>query len=190
MTTSFQGRLRAAALAGAAVAVMLASDVRGADARQLPRVTVAQANAIQAAKDYLQETPFSRAGLIEQLSSSAGSGFPMAVAVFAVNHIKVNWNTEAVQAAKNYLQESAFSRSGLIEQLSSSAGSAFTAAQAQYAIAHIKVNWNAEAVQAAKQYLRESPFSCQGLVEQLSSSAGSGFTEAQAQYAAKAVGVC
>ena len=57
----------------------------------------------------------------------------MADAVFAVDHIKVDWNQQAVLSAKNYLKVSGFSRSGLIEQLSSKAGSGFTMAQATYA---------------------------------------------------------
>ena len=76
---------------------------------------------------------FSRYGLIQQLSSKAGSGFKRANAVFAVNHIKVNWNQQAVLAAKAYMSQSGFSRSGLIQQLSSRAGSGFTHAQAVYA---------------------------------------------------------
>ena len=43
----------------------------------------------------------SRAGLIRQLSSKAADGYKRKDAVFAVNHIKVNWNKEAVQSAKS-----------------------------------------------------------------------------------------
>ena len=60
---------------------------------------------------------FSRKGLIEQLSSEYGYGFSKADAIFAVNHIDVNWNKQAAKAAKDYLDFSAFSRNGLIEQL-------------------------------------------------------------------------
>jgi hypothetical protein len=102
-----------------------------------PKYTVAQQNAIRTAKSYLQLSGFSRAGLIEQLSSTAGSGFRRKDAVFAVNHIKVNWNYQAVRAAKAYLELSGFSRAGLIEQLSSSAGGQFTLAQATYAVNHV-----------------------------------------------------
>ena len=58
----------------------------------------------------------------------------MADAVFAVNHIKVDWNEQAVKSAREYLSNESFSRQGLIEQLSSSAGEGFTLAQAQYAV--------------------------------------------------------
>ncbi len=79
---------------------------------------------------------FSRAGLIDQLSSSAGSGFSKPDATFAVDHIAVNWNEQAVKAAKEYLATQHFSRSGLIDQLSSPAGSQFTKAQATYGVNH------------------------------------------------------
>jgi hypothetical protein len=97
--------------------------------------TLAQQNAIEAAKNYLNlGTGFSRAGLIDQLSSKAGNGFKRSNAVFAVNHIKVNWNKQAVLSAKNYLKlGTGFSRSSLIDQLSSRAGSQFTVAQATHA---------------------------------------------------------
>lgn len=78
-------------------------------------------------------TGFSRAGLIQQLSSKAGEGFEMADAVFAVGHIEVDWNKEAVESAKAYLQMGGFSRASLTEQLSSTAGEQFTLAQATYA---------------------------------------------------------
>jgi len=68
------------------------------------------------------------------LSSSYGEGFPNAVAIFAVDHLHVNWNEQAVKSARNYLSTgSGFSRAGLIQQLSSSYGEGFTQAQAVYA---------------------------------------------------------
>ncbi|HEX4465927.1 MAG TPA: Ltp family lipoprotein, partial [Solirubrobacteraceae bacterium] len=92
-----------------------------------------QQNALQSAEQYLQTSAFSEAGLIEQLSAEAGSKYPHADAVFAVEHLHVNWNEQAVRSAKEYLSTSSFSCQGLIEQLSSEAGSKFTAAQAEYA---------------------------------------------------------
>ena len=103
-----------------------------------PAMTVSQQEAIQSAQQYLETEAFSRAGLIQQLSSSAGEGFPMKDAVFAVNHITVNWNAQAVKSAKEYLQiEGGFSRAGLIQQLESQAGEGFTHAQAVYAANHV-----------------------------------------------------
>jgi hypothetical protein len=57
----------------------------------------------------------------------------MADAIYAANHVQVDWNQEAVEAAKSYLEMSPMSKSALIEQLSSSAGEGFTLAQATYA---------------------------------------------------------
>jgi hypothetical protein len=95
-------------------------------------LTTSQQSAVAAAKQYLATSAFSMQGLIDQLDSSAGSGFSVNDAKVAVDSLNVNWNSEAVQAAKQYRQTSAFSCQGMIEQLSSSAGSQFTQAQAQY----------------------------------------------------------
>lgn len=175
----------------ATMAVFVASGAGTASARsRTPRFAAAQQNAIRAANQYLSVSAFSKKGLIQQLSSSAGSGFSKSLAVFAVNHVHVSWNKEATKAAKSYLSTQAFSRRGLIQQLDSTAGAGFTPAQAVYGVKHVRVNWNKEAVKAAKSYLSSSAFSCQDLVQQLDSAAGSGFTRAQATYAAKKVGIC
>jgi hypothetical protein len=102
-----------------------------------PEYTVAQQNAIQSAESYLEMSGFSRAGLIEQLSSEYGEGYVMADAVFAVDHLEVDWNAEAAESAESYLEMSGFSRAGLIEQLSSEYGDQFTLAQATYAANHV-----------------------------------------------------
>ena len=99
-----------------------------------PSMTKSQEQAIGSAEQYLSFSPFSRKGLIEQLSSSAGDGYTKADATFAVDHITVNWNEQAAKAAKAYLEMSHFSRQGLIEQLESSAGDGYTHAQAVYGV--------------------------------------------------------
>jgi hypothetical protein len=106
-----------------------------------PSLTGPQQQAVESAQNYLSEgLGFSRAGLIQQLSSSYGEGFPKAVAVFAVNHLNVNWDQQAVESAKSYKQTgSGFSCSGMIQQLSSSAGSGFTHAQAVYGAKQVGV---------------------------------------------------
>ena len=98
-----------------------------------PDLTTSQKQAIGSAESYLGFQAFSRKGLIQQLSSSAGEGFSVADATFAVDHITVNWKEQAVRSAKEYLQFEHFSRAGLIQQLSSSAGEGFTRAEATYA---------------------------------------------------------
>jgi hypothetical protein len=100
--------------------------------KEIEDATASQQNALRSAEEYLHTSAFSEAGLIEQLSSEAGDKFPHADAVFAVEHLHVNWNGQAVKAAKEYLSTSSFSCQGLIEQLSSEAGDKYTVAQAEY----------------------------------------------------------
>lgn len=91
--------------------------------------------AVDGAKSYLSEGQgFSEQGLLQQLTSSAGSGFTEAQAEYAINYLHPDWDAQAVDAAKSYLQLGGFSRAGLIQQLTSSAGSGFTEAQAEYAV--------------------------------------------------------
>jgi hypothetical protein len=93
-------------------------------AKPKPSLTGPQQQAVESAQSYLSEgNGFSRTGLIKQLSSSFGEGFPKAVAVFAVDHLNVNWYQQAVDSAKGYKSEgNGFSCSGMIHQLSSSYG--------------------------------------------------------------------
>jgi len=95
-------------------------------------LTGPQKNAVRSAKQYLNLTGFSRDGLIEQLSSSAGEGYEVADATVAVDSLGVDWNENAVKSAKEYLKLTGFSCKGLIEQLSSSSGSKYTVSQATY----------------------------------------------------------
>ena len=98
--------------------------------------TLAQKNAVQAAENYLDTgMGFSRHGLIQQLTSEAGSGFKRADAVFAVKQVAPNWKKQAVMAAQNYQDTGmGFSRDGMIQQLTSKAGSGFTPEQAEFAV--------------------------------------------------------
>src|SRR3954447_18502403 len=96
--------------------------------------TIGQREALIAAKSDLSTQAFSRAGLIQQLTSSYGEGFSHADAVWGVNHAHANWNAEAVGAAKSYLETGHFSRAALIQQLESPYGEHFTHAQAVYGV--------------------------------------------------------
>jgi hypothetical protein len=98
--------------------------------------TAGEQNALQSAQNYLSEGQgFSRAGLIQQLSSSSGEGFSQSDATWAVDHAGADWNQQAVESAKNYMSDGqGFSKSDLIQQLTSSSGEGFTLAQAQYAV--------------------------------------------------------
>ena len=100
-----------------------------------PEMSTEQANAVRSAENYLEFMPFSKQGLIDQLSSPAGDGYPQEVAVFAVEHIEddVDWKEQAVKAAENYQELMGFSRDGLIQQLTSEAGDQYTQEQAEYA---------------------------------------------------------
>jgi hypothetical protein len=77
---------------------------------------------------------FSRNGLIEQLSSSAGEGFSLADATYGVDATNTDWNAQACLSAKGYLKIQPFSHAGLVEQLSSSAGDGYTPAQAEFGV--------------------------------------------------------
>jgi len=109
-----------------------------------PPMTVSQQQAVDSAQSYLQDEPgFSYQGLIDQLDSSAGEGFSVADATFAVNYIArasdtTFWNAQAVDSAKSYMQtEPGWSACGLVQQLDSSAGEQFTQAEAEYAVQQV-----------------------------------------------------
>jgi hypothetical protein len=97
-----------------------------------PTLTNQQKNAARSAQSYLNLMGFSRQGLIDQLSSSAGDGYAVQDATIAVDSLNVDWNAQAVRSAKSYLKLTAFSCSGLIQQLDSDAGDKYTVAQATY----------------------------------------------------------
>ncbi len=97
-----------------------------------PALTGPQKNAVRSAIQYLSLSGFSRDGLIQQLSSSAGDGYDRHDATVAVDSLDVDWNQQAVKSAQQYLDISGFSCNGLIEQLSSKAGDKYTKSQATY----------------------------------------------------------
>jgi hypothetical protein len=97
-------------------------------------MTGTQANAVRSAERYLAMSAFSRSGLIQQLSSRYGEGYPRADAVYAVDHVRVDWNEQAVRAARQHLAERSFSREGLIHHLKARYGDGFTLAEAVYAV--------------------------------------------------------
>lgn len=106
-----------------------------AAAKSAPAMTPSQQQAVDAAQQYLSMgNGFSRQGLIQQLTSSAGDGFPTSDATFAVNYLHPDWDAQAVLSAKGYLQMGGFSASSLLQQLTSSAGDGYTYAQASYAV--------------------------------------------------------
>ena len=54
----------------------------------------ANRRALEAAESYLALSGFSKQGLYEQLSSSAGEGFTESEASYAVDHVDADWNQE------------------------------------------------------------------------------------------------
>jgi C1A family cysteine protease len=101
-------------------------------------LTLGQENAIESAQSYLDYSGFSRKGLLNQLTSKYGEGFPRSDAQFAITYLEqndlVDWNAEAVESANSYLETSSFSKSGLFQQLTSKYGAQFTPEQANYAL--------------------------------------------------------
>lgn len=95
-------------------------------------LTPSQADAAESAKQHLGISGFSRAGLIEKLSSDAGDGYSVSDATAAVDSLDVDWNDQAARSAKYYLTEYGFSCQGLIEHLSSSTGERYTESEALY----------------------------------------------------------
>lgn len=109
-----------------------------APSHSAPAMTVAEQQAVDSAQSYLDMGKgFSRSGLIEQLTSSAGEGFAVADATYAVDQLNPDWNAQAVESAKGYMEMGGFSHASLMEQLTSSAGEGFTEAQAAYAVTQV-----------------------------------------------------
>jgi hypothetical protein len=104
-----------------------------------PAMTVSQEQAVQSAKNYLQDGQgFSESGLLNQLTSSSGEGFSQADAKFAIKYLHPDWYAQAVLSAKNYMHDGqGFSRSELLDQLTSSYGEGFTQSQALYAVGKV-----------------------------------------------------
>lgn len=122
--------------AAAAAAAEAAAADAAAEAARLG--TPSQQNAYRQARNYVGNLPFSRAGLLDQLTSEYGGQFPAEDAEFGVARLEaeggVDWFAEAVEAAQSYQETFAMSRQGLIDQLTSEYGSQFTVEQATHAV--------------------------------------------------------
>lgn len=91
-------------------------------------VTREQANAFDAAEDYLDYDSFSKQGLYDQLIYEKYSAD---AAQYAIDNVEANWNENALQTAQDYLDFSSFSDQGLYDQL---IHDKYTTEEAQYAI--------------------------------------------------------
>jgi hypothetical protein len=104
-----------------------------------PAMTASEQQAVTSAQSYLNlGSGFSSESLLQQLTSSYGSGFAKSDAEFAVGYLHPNWDAQAVDAARGYMKlGTGFSRSSLIQQLTSSYGNGFTETQAEYAASKV-----------------------------------------------------
>lgn len=85
-------------------------------------------NALTRAKQYLEYTAFSYAGLVDPLEFE---GFTASEAEYGADHCGADWNEQAVKKGRQYLDYSSFSRSGLVDQL---VYEGFTQKQAEYGV--------------------------------------------------------
>ena len=94
-------------------------------------------SALREAENYLEFMPFSKAGLLDQLTSEYGGQYPEDAAQYAVDNVVVDWNEEALEAALAYREMMGMSNAGLHDQLTSEYGDQFTDEEADYAIANL-----------------------------------------------------
>lgn len=141
------------------------------DLTNLP--TPGEQNALASAKRYINYSPFSYSGLIDQLKYE---GFTDSEAAYGADNCGADWYEQALKSAEKYLNYSAFSYSGLIEQLEYEG---YTEEEASYGVDNCGADWNEQAAKKAQQYLDYSSFSRSGLIDQLEYE---GFTPDQAEY--------
>lgn len=115
-----------ALMSAAALGVFLAGGVGAAE------LIGPQKNAVRSAEQYLNLQGYSKAGLIQQLSSQFGDGYRERDAKVAVESLGVDWKEQAARSAEQYLELQGYSCQGLIDQLSSSYGEQFTNEEARY----------------------------------------------------------
>ncbi|PTI10396.1 hypothetical protein BU096_01705 [Staphylococcus xylosus] len=97
-------------------------------------------NALNSAKNYQRAMPMSKAGLYEQLTSSAGDQYPEEAAQYAIDNLDADYKENALKSAKNYQDIMPMSNSQLFKQLTSDAGEKYTQEEAKYAIDNIENN--------------------------------------------------
>jgi len=102
-----------------------------------PKVTRAQAEALESAESYLDSGHFSKQGLTDQLTSEYGEDFDKKDALWAIAHVDADYKAEAVEAAESYLDSGHFSKRELTNQLTSKYGEGFTKAEAAYAVGKV-----------------------------------------------------
>ena len=108
-----------------------AAEAEAAKQQALNSATMSQKNALSKAKEYLDFTSFSYAGLIDQLEYE---DFSTEDATYGADNCGADWNEQAAKKAQDYLDYSSFSRQGLIDQL---LFEGFTAEQAEYGVSAV-----------------------------------------------------
>lgn len=146
---------------------------------EIDNATMGERNALKMAQSYLEFSPFSREGLIEQLDYE---GYTSSEAIYAVDNCGADWNKQAVGSAQGYLEYSAFSKEGLVEQLEYEG---YTNSEAKHGVNNCGADWYEQAAKAAQNYLDYSAFSRSELIDQLEYE---GFSTAEAEYGVSAVG--
>ena len=76
--------------------------------------TLGEENALNSAKSYLEVSPFSWSGMVDQLEFE---GYTHEEAVYGADNCDADWFEQAAKSAQRYLELMSFSREGLIEQL-------------------------------------------------------------------------
>ena len=141
--------------------------------------TIGERNALREAKDYLDYTSFSRAGLIDQLEYE---GYSYEESVYGVDNCGADWKEQALRCAKDYLVYSAFSKEGLEGQLEYEG---FTSEETAYGVENCGADWKEQAAKMAQEYLDFMAFSREELIAQLEYE---GFTSEEITYGITAVG--
>ena len=93
---------------------------------------------MDSAETYSDMMHMSKAGIYDQLTSSAGDKYPDNAAQYAVDNLKANYKNNALESAKNYIDMMDMSDDELYDQLTSDAGDKFTEEEAQYAVDHLE----------------------------------------------------
>jgi len=144
-----------------------------------PSISAGQENALKKAKQYIEYTPMSYDGLIEQLEYE---GFSNDEAQYGAENCGADWNEQAVKKAEKYIDYSGFSYTKLIEQLEYEK---FSHEQAVYGADNCGADWYAEAAESAQKYMDYSSMSRERLLDQL---LYEGYTQEQAEYGLSSVG--
>ena len=134
--------------------------------------------ALLAAKKRLDQAPYSRLALINQLQQV--DGFSREAATYAADQSGANWQAQAFSLAKSYLQKSKMTPRSLMDTLVQSDG--FQQDEAQYAIDSTSPMIWKEMAQARALEYRSQGFQESSIYQKL---LGDHFTPDAAEYAAK-----